>query len=55
MLYYWWLKPCVSGKTFFNIAANTHPTCIGFEADTSEKLQKHAKLIRLSDEIVNNF
>ena len=36
-----------SRKTFFDISINTCLICMGFEADTPEKVQKYAYFMRL--------
>ena len=42
-------KSLDSGKTYYDIFVNTCQICIWFKADTPEKLQKLAQLMRLTD------
>ena len=45
-------KPLDSCKTFFDNSVNTRQICMGFEADTLEKLLKHVLLMRLDQDLV---
>ena len=42
-------QPCNAGKTFVDTFVNTGQICEGFEADRSEKSQKHVHLAKYSD------
>ena len=43
-------KPIDLGKTLFDNSVNTGQICMGFEADTSEKIQQHAHCMPLLDQ-----